>query len=125
MLFASGDQGVQGRSGAGKVYHPDFPGSSPYITTVGGTDFATAGVIGPEKAWTQGGGGFSNTFPIPLYQEQVVQDYFKTAAGGCWIVWVLDRVGGVGNSFCSKDLFTVNFHCEKSLSKSSFIQIVH
>merc|ERR1719261_319555 len=43
ILFASGDQGVCGRSGCGlfmhSVFHPDFPGASPYITTVGGTDF--------------------------------------------------------------------------------------
>lgn len=66
VLFASGDQGVLGRSGAGPHYHPDFPAASPYITAVGGTDFAEKGTIGPEKAWTQGGGGFSDTFPIPV-----------------------------------------------------------
>merc|ERR1712153_271465 len=36
ILFASGDQGVCGRSGCGlfthSVFHPDFPGASPYIT---------------------------------------------------------------------------------------------
>ena len=44
ILFASGDQGVWGRSGHGTKFHPDFPGASPYITTVGGTDFATYGI---------------------------------------------------------------------------------
>jgi hypothetical protein len=43
ILFASGDQGVWGRSGPGRRFHPDFPASSPYITAVGGTDFATKG----------------------------------------------------------------------------------
>jgi tripeptidyl-peptidase-1 len=66
VIFASGDQGVQGRSGPGPRYNPDFPAASPYITAVGGTDFVTKGTIGPEKAWTQGGGGFSDTFPIPV-----------------------------------------------------------
>merc|ERR1712025_531766 len=43
ILFASGDQGVCGRSGCGFFvharFHPDFPAASPYITAVGGTDF--------------------------------------------------------------------------------------
>jgi tripeptidyl-peptidase-1 len=55
ILFASGDQGVWGRSGQkGKVFHPDFPAGSPYITSVGGTDFSAKGVIGAETAWGSG-----------------------------------------------------------------------
>merc|ERR1711865_628496 len=52
VLFASGDQGVVGRSGKtsdGK-YHPDFPAASPFITAVGGTDLATKSVIGGTSA---------------------------------------------------------------------------
>ena len=41
------------------------------VTAVGGTDFAQAGVIGDEKAWTDGGGGFSNTFGVPSYQVRL------------------------------------------------------
>jgi len=73
ILFASGDQGVWGREGTtGNVFHPDFPAGSPYITAVGGTDFVTKSVIGDETAWASGGGGFSNTFPIPSYQSSAV-----------------------------------------------------
>jgi len=76
ILFASGDQGVWGRSGdRSNVYHPDFPASSPYITAVGGTDFKVASVIGEETAWKDSGGGFSNTFPIPSYQADAVAKY--------------------------------------------------
>jgi len=76
ILFASGDQGVWGRTGPiSLVYHPDFPASSPYITAVGGTDFEVESVIGEEKAWKDGGGGFSNTFPIPSYQAAAVAAY--------------------------------------------------
>ena len=74
ILFASGDQGVCGREGCGFFrhrFHPDFPGGSPYHTSVGGTDFAGS-VIGEEKAWQDGGGGFSDTFPIPSYQAAAV-----------------------------------------------------
>lgn len=78
ILFASGDQGVCGRSGCGLStharFHPDFPAASPYITAVGGTDFAGTS-IGDETAWTDGGGGFSDTFDIPEYQKTAVAAY--------------------------------------------------
>ena len=81
ILFASGDQGVCGRSGCGfgssVRFHPDFPAGSPYITSVGGTDFATRSVIGDEKVWSSGGGGFSDTFAIPAYQASAVAAYKK------------------------------------------------
>ena len=79
ILFASGDQGVCGRSGCGfgknVRFHPDFPSGSPYITSVGGTDFVTRSIIGDEKAWQSGGGGFSDTFSIPNYQKNAVATY--------------------------------------------------
>merc|ERR1719261_945290 len=77
ILFASGDQGVCGREGCGffkKRFRPDFPGGSPYITAVGGTDFATT-KIGAETAWSAGGGGFSDTFGIPDWQADAVKAY--------------------------------------------------
>ena len=61
------------------MYHPDFPGGSPFITVVGGTDFVTKGTIGPEKTWTAGGGGFSNTFGTPTFQTDAVAGYLKAA----------------------------------------------
>merc|ERR1719238_2667949 len=82
ILFASGDQGVCGREGCGvfkKKFHPDFPGASPYVTAVGGTDFATKSVVGPEKAWSSGGGGFSDTFGVPSYQAAAVAAYLSNA----------------------------------------------
>merc|ERR1719313_2548989 len=79
ILFTSGDQGVCGRTGCGLFqharFHPDFPAASPYITAVGGTDFAQAGVIGDEMVWSAGGGGFSDTFDQPAYQKQAVAAY--------------------------------------------------
>jgi len=78
ILFASGDQGVCGRSGCGMFtharFHPDFPAGSPYVTAVGGTDFAGAS-IGDETAWSAGGGGFSDTFAIPDWQKTAVSAY--------------------------------------------------
>jgi tripeptidyl-peptidase-1 len=83
ILFASGDQGVWGRSGVGATYNPDFPAASPWITAVGGTNFQTKSVIGPESTWDCGGGGFSDTFARPAWQTDVVNSYIAaaTAAG--------------------------------------------
>jgi len=89
VLFASGDQGVCGREGCGyqKIppwygkglrFKPDFPAGSPYITSVGGTDFLNAG-IGEEMAWQSGGGGFSDSFAIPGYQKEAVAAYKSSA----------------------------------------------
>ena len=80
ILFASGDQGVWGRNGVGKTFHPDFPSSSPYITSVGGTNFKTSSNIGDETTWNCGGGGFSDYFPQPEWQSSQVNDYFDAAA---------------------------------------------
>ena len=110
VLFASGDQGVLGREGKAAKYHPDFPAASPYITAVGGTDFATKGVIGAEKAWTQGGGGFSNTFAIPAYQKDAVAAYLSAAgsslpAAAKWNATGraypdVAALGGQANAYC-------------------------
>lgn len=83
ILFASGDQGVYGRSGGTTTFHPDFPASSPYITSVGGTNFKTKSVIGAETTWNCGGGGFSNEFTTPTWQKTQVSNYLTaaTAAG--------------------------------------------
>lgn len=80
ILFASGDQGVWGRSGVGKTFHPDFPAASPYVTAVGGTDFASKSTIGEESAWSCGGGGFSDTFAMPDWQADAVTSYLTKAA---------------------------------------------
>merc|ERR1712066_834287 len=55
-------------------FHPDFPAGSPYITAVGGTDFAGTD-IGAETAWADSGGGFSDNFDIPSYQKDAVAAY--------------------------------------------------
>ena len=82
ILIASGDQGVCGREGCvgskGR-FHPNFPCSSPYVTAVGGTDFAVKNVIGEEKVWSDSGGGFSDTFAAPAYQTAAIAAY-KAAA---------------------------------------------
>jgi tripeptidyl-peptidase-1 len=83
IMFATGDQGVWGRSGTlGGKFNPDFPTGSPFVTGVGGTDFLKAGELGDEKAWNNGGGGFSDTFPTAPYQVTAVNKYIQSKGGG-------------------------------------------
>ena len=71
VLFASGDSGVAcKRKGIHKVYTPNWPSSSPYVTTVGGTESTT-------RVWSAGGGGFSNYFGMPDYQKEAVGAYLE------------------------------------------------
>ena len=68
VMIASGDEGVHCKK---RKYVPEWPTCSPYITSVGGT-------VSLEKVWNDGGGGFSNVFPIPDYQKDVVEQYLKS-----------------------------------------------
>ena len=64
-------------------YNPNFPASSPWVTTVGGT-------MGPEIGQAEiaaqsqlggmitSGGGFSNVFARPSWQSHAIPDYFNT-----------------------------------------------
>ena len=68
IMIASGDEGVHCRR---NKYVPEWPTCSPYVTSVGGTTSLT-------MVWSFGGGGFSNTFPIPDYQKDVVEQYLQS-----------------------------------------------
>ncbi|KAL8739876.1 MAG: hypothetical protein Q9190_007361 [Brigantiaea leucoxantha] len=74
ILYSSGDYGVAGNGGQ------SFPGTCPYVTSVGATQIKPgASVTAPEEACETviySGGGFSNVFPIPSYQKSAVSSYF-------------------------------------------------
>jgi tripeptidyl-peptidase-1 len=72
VLFASGDSGAYC---VHKKFTPFWPTSSPYVTSVGGT---TKQHVSEERAWSDGGGGFSNHFAMPEYQKETVQKYLKS-----------------------------------------------
>ena len=59
---------------------PVFPTSSPYITSVGGTQWQ--GFFAPDakrpEAWPGSGGGFSWEFPMPKHQQKSVQAYLTS-----------------------------------------------
>ena len=70
VLFASGDSGANCEN-LQIGFQPDWPASSAYVTAVGGT-------ASPTEVWNDSGGGFSNVFPRPSYQDDAVEAYLKT-----------------------------------------------
>jgi len=111
LTVASGDSGANGRTDeqcSENHFNPDFPSCSPYITSVGGTEFrdVTYMIDGPpecslfspssyfcvghgyaENAVSYGfsefasGGGFSNISPLPSWQAAAVKTYLNTPIG--------------------------------------------
>jgi tripeptidyl-peptidase-1 len=89
LIFGSGDGGVGGYwPGGGSCisnvdnsthFIPLFPSSCPYVTSVGGTSGFGPEVVAlhPENKYSSGG-GFSNYFTRPWYQESAVSDYLDT-----------------------------------------------
>jgi len=93
VLYSSGDDGVAGngdlclnpdgsQTANGTMFNPGFPGTCPYITSVGATQVNPgASVAEPESACMQviySGGGFSNYFAMPSYQASAVEYYLTT-----------------------------------------------
>jgi len=99
LLFSSGDYGVWGLNNNGTMgeFYPGFPATSPYVTVVGGTEFAQ-NTTGNETCSQWGGGGFSNLFDVPDYQSEAVLNYLNTTSGlplnNLW-----NRSGFVGRAY--------------------------
>lgn len=75
LLYAAGDEGANCKGGK---FVAEGPGSSPYVTAVGGTT-ATSCWPSPkcEAAIGLGSGGFSGRWPMPDYQKSAVAAYLK------------------------------------------------
>ncbi|KAL1652679.1 hypothetical protein SLS61_004659 [Didymella pomorum] len=75
ILISSGDSGVGTTCKVnGKTsFQTAFPASCPWVTTVGGTTGNS-----PENAWSSGGGGFSEVFGRPSYQDAVVSKWLTS-----------------------------------------------
>ncbi|KAJ9492717.1 hypothetical protein VN97_g494 [Penicillium thymicola] len=75
ILFGSGNAGpgsscVRNDGTNQTRFLPVYPASCPFVTAVGGTYG-----INPERAVSFSGGGFSEVFPRPQYQDQAVKGY--------------------------------------------------
>ncbi|KAJ5623249.1 hypothetical protein N7490_011854 [Penicillium lividum] len=83
VIFSSGDSGPGGSCESNDGTHrakfiPNWPASCPFVTSVGGT-FGSK----PEKAISFSGGGFSEYFERPSYQDTLVE-IFLTKNGVQW-----------------------------------------
>jgi tripeptidyl-peptidase-1 len=84
ILVASGDYGV-GRNKQcldidekKRRFMPSFPASCPYVTTVGATRFLEPEMVAFDaRSSYSSGGGFSDVFPQPKYQEAAVEAYLR------------------------------------------------
>ncbi|CAG8975991.1 hypothetical protein HYALB_00011546 [Hymenoscyphus albidus] len=92
ILYSSGDSGVAGNGGMciGKngaynngsegAFNPIFPGGCPWVTSIGATQVLNGSTVRTPEVAAQrvisSGGGFSNIFPMPLYQRPAVTSYF-------------------------------------------------
>ena len=88
---ASGDYGAY----SGPIWEP---ADDPTITVVGGTSLSTAGALGSwasETTWSSSGGGISEVFPIPFWQ----QDLNMSASHGSTTMRNLPDVSMVATSF--------------------------
>jgi len=61
----------------GSQLSPEWPTSSPYVTSVGSTTFAIVNGSTVEKSTSWSGSGFSTLYKRPSYQNDVVENYLK------------------------------------------------
>lgn len=94
VLASSGDSGSSNVGLDGVTVYPfptvDFPASSPLVTAVGGTSLFldTAGNYQSETVWDEvangggaGGGGISQVFQEPGYQQAALPDHVRHQLG--------------------------------------------
>lgn len=88
VTAAAGDNGsTDGQSDGGQ--HVDFPASSPHVLACGGTRLEASGTtITSETVWNDGasggatGGGVSDAFPLPTWQQGVGVPGTAGSSGG-------------------------------------------
>ncbi|KAF8514827.1 peptidase S8/S53 domain-containing protein [Hysterangium stoloniferum] len=89
---------------------PAFPASCPFVTSVGGT------VNVPERAVDRfgSGGGFSNFFPRPAYQNAAVNGFLKAngdtnkdvaAQGDNFVIFLRGRAVSIGGTSAASPTF--------------------
>ena len=92
IIFASGDNGTVERAGiagclADGLDNPGFPAACPYVTSVGATQIAPGNTAADREVAVDpnndisfsSGGGFSNYFARPSYQDAAVSSYLSSS----------------------------------------------
>ncbi|KAJ7734037.1 tripeptidyl peptidase A [Mycena maculata] len=80
---------------------PGFPASCPFVTAVGGTVFI------PEIAVPFSGGGFSNYFSRPSYQDAAVEGFLKGLPKGTYAGLFNPNGRGIPDVATQSDFFKV------------------
>ena len=87
ITVATGDHGSADAVSDGKN-HADFPATSPHVLSCGGTKLIADGTsISDETVWNEGpggatGGGVSNFFPLPAWQDKAGVPKPTVSTGG-------------------------------------------
>ncbi len=88
VTAAAGDNGSSDGATDGKN-HVDFPASSPHLLACGGTSLQASGsTISSETVWNDGsgrgatGGGVSDAYPLPAWQQGAGVPAAPSAGGG-------------------------------------------
>ncbi|EFC41190.1 hypothetical protein NAEGRDRAFT_58872 [Naegleria gruberi] len=76
VLIASGDDGARCNDN-GNAFEPEWPTSSPWITSVGATEPSDSDY---ETTTSWSGGGYSNYYDRPKYQDEAVKAYLASNA---------------------------------------------
>merc|ERR1711998_477846 len=82
MVASSGDNGA-GQHGLSKKYTTNYPASSKYVLSVGGTSLKKLGQLQSGEGAVKDGyssGGFSGLWTAPSWQASATQDYLKSGA---------------------------------------------
>ncbi|KIL00881.1 hypothetical protein PAXRUDRAFT_29503 [Paxillus rubicundulus Ve08.2h10] len=137
VLYSPGNYGVASNGGlcwiatqtqGGTIFNPSFPGTCPYITSVGATMVApNSTVYEPEVASEEvisSGGGFSNYFAMPEYQKKASRAYPDISANGANHVVAVDgqfelACGTSCSSLVSGGIFTMINDARLSAGKST------
>jgi len=120
IMVASGDNGAGGNCSSTGRMSPDFPSGSPWVTAVGGVTGGTSGST-PTGEVTDliSGGGFSDLWPRPSYQDEAVANYIKNGKLPDPIYWNQSGRGYPDVAAQSESFFVVVYGLPMPVSGTS------
>ncbi|KAJ5220340.1 tripeptidyl peptidase SED3 [Penicillium chermesinum] len=110
IIFSSGDSGPGGNTcetndgSARSKFLPEFPAGCPFITAVGGVQG-----LNPERGAGFSGGGFSDLFQRPTYQDHAVKEFLEQL-GSQWQGLYNPKGRGIPDVSAQSNHFIVRDH---------------
>ncbi|PMD53985.1 uncharacterized protein K444DRAFT_699624 [Hyaloscypha bicolor E] len=83
IYYQIGDFNLCGVGGKNGTFQISAPAACPYVTAVGSTEIPSGGSVKDAEHATNAfasGGGFSNQWALPKYQEKAMEYYYKNYA---------------------------------------------